>query len=173
MVGGDGVADPAAVRRGGGAVESVEQLAERDGRRHGCARTFVGAGVGDDQVVLGRADGVEQQLAVLAARVALADPGVAGQHIVAVVAALPGEDAVVETEQAHDAVRHRAHRHQGADGEGAGAEAGPGGPAGQAAREERADVGEAEQRGAALGGLRDVAELAAQLQLLPGGVVTS
>ena len=45
VVGGDGVADPAAARHGRGPVERVEQLAERDGRRDGCPGPLVGAGV--------------------------------------------------------------------------------------------------------------------------------
>jgi hypothetical protein len=67
---------------------------------------------------------VEQQLAVLAAHVALAEARVALQDVVAVDAAAAREDAVVEAEQRDDAVRHRAHRHHGADGQLAGAEVG-------------------------------------------------
>ena len=145
VVGGDDVAHPRAVGTRRRPVERVEQLAERHGRRHGRAGALVGAGVGDDEVVLGGADGVEEQLAVLAARVALADPRVAGEHVVAVAGALPREDAVVQAEQADDAVRHRAHRHEGADGQRAGAEAGPGRPAGEAARR----AGRARRRGRA------------------------
>src|SRR5438034_1014496 len=84
MVGGDRVPYPPAARNGGRAVEGVEQLAERYGRRDRGAGAVVGAGVDDDQVVLGGADRVEQQLAVLTAWVALADPRVAGEHVVAV-----------------------------------------------------------------------------------------
>ena len=62
---------------GRGAVEGVQQLAERDGRRDGRTGAAVGAGVGDDQVLPGGADRVEQQLPVLRAGVALADPRVA------------------------------------------------------------------------------------------------
>ena len=158
---------------GGGrrTVERVEQLAERHRRRHRRAGALVGSGVGDDQVVAGGADGVEQELAVLAARVALADPRVAGEHVVAVADALPREHAVVEAEQADDAVGDRAHRHERADGERAGAEARSCRPAGEGAVEQGANVGQAERCGAACCGFRDVAELRAQLRFLPGRVV--
>ena len=87
---------------------------------------LVGAAVGDHQLFAGGHDRVEQELAVLAAQVALAGERGAGEHVVAVDGRGAREHAVVETEQAHDAVRHRAHRHHGADGERAGAEVGPG-----------------------------------------------
>jgi hypothetical protein len=57
-------------------------------------------------VLAGRAQRVEQQLPVLAARVALAEVGVAGEDVVAVRDAAARERAVVEAQQAHDAVRH-------------------------------------------------------------------
>ncbi len=119
-------------------------------------------------MLFGRADGVEQQLAVFAARVALADPRVAGEHVVAVAGALPGEDAVVEAEQADDAVGDRAHGYEGADGQRAGAEACSGGTAGEDAVEQGVYVGEAEGRLAVGCRLCDVGELAVQLDLLPG-----
>ncbi len=101
------------------------------------AGALVGAGVHHDEVLGGRADRVEQQLAVLAARVALADERVAGEQVVAVGHARAGEHAVVEPEQADHAVRHRPHRHQRGDGEGAGAEVGPGRAAAQPVGEQR------------------------------------
>ena len=76
-----------------------------------CTGVLVGAGVGDDQRLAGREHRVEQQLAVLAARVALPGQRVAGEHVVAVADAGAREDAVVETDQADHPVRHRAHRH--------------------------------------------------------------
>ena len=60
--------------------------------------------------------------------------GSAGEHVVAVDEPGPREDAVVESEQADHPVGHRAHRHHRADGEGAGAEVGAGGPARRAGR---------------------------------------
>ena len=57
---------------------------------------LVGAGVGDDQRLPAAEHRVEQQLAVLAARVALAGQRVAGQHVVAVGDRAAREDAVVE-----------------------------------------------------------------------------
>ncbi len=129
-------------RLGRGQVEGVEQLAERDGRRPRLAGVLVGAGVGDDQRLGGRADGVEQELAVLRADVALAGDRVAGQHVVAVGEAEAREDAVVEPDQAHHPVRHRAHRHHRADGERAGAEVGPRRAAGQVAGQQGPHVGQ-------------------------------
>ncbi len=166
---GDGVghADRARV---GGRVEGVEQLAERYGGRARLAGVLVGAGVGDDQR-LGRGQHrVEQQLAVLAAGVALAGARVAGQHVVAVDRADPREDAVVEAEQADHAVRHRAHRHHRADGERAGAEVGAGRPAGEPVGEQGADVGQPQRRSPPRPPAASAhpAELALHLAGLPG-----
>ena len=60
------------------------------------ARPRIHPGVDDQQPVLGRHDRVEQQLPVLAARVAVADPRVGGGDVVAVQPSRPGEHAVVE-----------------------------------------------------------------------------
>ncbi len=116
-------------RRGG--VEGVEQFGQRYRGRARLTGVLVGAGVGDHQRLGRRADRVEQQLAVLGADVALTGHRFAGQHVVAVDHADPREDVVVEADQAHHPVRHRAHRHHGAHRQRAGAEVGPGGPAGQ------------------------------------------
>ena len=59
-------------RRGGRAVDGVEELAERYRGWALRAGLLVGAGVGDHEVLAGGQHRVEQQLAVLAARVALA-----------------------------------------------------------------------------------------------------
>ena len=125
-------------------VEGVEQLAERHGRWTGPAGRLVGARVGDDEVLGGGEHRVEQQLTVLAARVALAGERRAGQHVVAVDDGGAREDAVVEAEQAHHPMGHRAHRHHGADRERAAAEVGPRRPAGQPLRHQRAHVGQAQ-----------------------------
>ncbi len=135
-------AQACAAAAGRGGVEGVEQLAEGYGRRPRLTRRLVGAGVGDHEVLGRRDDRVEHQLAVLAARVALAGDGPAGEHVVTVDRPGAREDAVVEAEQAHHAVRHRPHRHQRRDGQRAGAEVGPGGPAGEALAHQRADVGQ-------------------------------
>ena len=117
------------------AVEGVEQLAQRHGGRAGGAGVLVGAGVGDDQRARWR-----RMIASSSSwrssdcGVALAGERVAGEHVVAVDRLGAGEDAVVEADEAHDPVGHRAHRHHRADGEGAGAEVGARGPAGRVAR---------------------------------------
>ena len=125
-----------------GVVEGVEQLAEGYGGRPQLAGRLVGAGVGDHQLLARRHDRVEHQLPVLAAQVALAGQRRAREHVVAVDRGGAREDAVVEPEQADDAVRHRAHRHHRADGQRAGAEVGPGGPTGEALGHQRAHVGQ-------------------------------
>ena len=148
-------------------VEGVEQLADRHRRRPVDAGALVGAGVDDDEVVGGGDDRVEQQLAVLGGGVALADAGVAGEDVVAVRARLAGEDLVVHAEQAHDAVRHRAHRHQRRDGERAGAEVGARRTPGEAVGENGADVVQRHVR-VVRGALEHGGELAARLRELPG-----
>ena len=120
--------------------------------------------------MLGRgADGVEEQLAVLAADVALPDARVAGQHVVAVVDAGPREGAVVEPEQADHPVRHRAHRHERGHGQRAGAEVRPRRAARAAAR--RAARARPRARGGrprrAAGVARGVGELRPRLAGLP------
>ena len=160
--------DVAAHPRLGGAVEGVEQLAEGYGGRAVLPAVRVGAGVGDDELVGRGTDRVEQQLAVLGADVTLTGDRGAGQHVVAVDRALPGEHPVVEPQQADHAVRDRAHRDHGADGEAAGPEVGPGGSAGEVVVEHRADVGESQRAGAPLPRVdRDPGELALHLTDLP------
>ena len=123
----------------------------------------------DDERVGGRHDRVEQELAVFAAGVALADERAAGQHVVAVDLARAREHPVVEPEQADDAVRHRAHRHERGDGERAGAEARAGGTAAQPLGEQAADIGEAQRHrgGVRARDVRGLGELGPRLNLLP------
>ena len=159
---------------GGGVVECVEQLAEGDGGRAVLAGGLVEAAVGDHESFAGGHDRVEQELAVLAAQVALAGERGAGEDVVAVDGRGAREHAVVETEQAHDAVRHRAHRHHGADGERAGAEVGPGRLARQPFGHQCADVGEPQLEGAAgaprvAGECRELALHLAGLPLVAAG----
>ena len=151
--------------RGGG--DGVEQLAERHGGRAPGAGPRVGARVEDDQVLGRGTHRVEQQLAVFAARVALADAGISGEHVVAVVHACSRERAVVEPEQADHPMRDRAHRHHRRDGETAGAEVGPPRSPAQPLGQQPAHVREAQRRGAH-GRVRDVGELGPGLARLPG-----
>ena len=134
------------LRCGGGPVDHVEQLAERHGRRAGRVRALVAAGVGDDEVIGRGEHGVEQQLAVLAAGIAVAHARSPLDDVVAVRRGPAGEHPVVEAEEADDAVRHRAHRHEGAHREVAGAEVRPGRPAPEAVGEQR--LGSRRGRGA-------------------------
>ena len=125
-----------------GGVERVEQLQQRNRRGPVMPGVLVGAGVGDDERLGGRADGVEQQLAVLGADVALTGQRFTGQGVVTVDGLKAGEHAVVESDQTHHPVRNGPHRHHGADGERPGAEVGAGGPAREVAGQHRADIGE-------------------------------
>ena len=127
---------------GGGHVEGVQQFVQRHRGRTGLPRVLIGSGVGDDQFLGGRADGVQQQLAILRTDVALAGHRVAGQYVVAVDDAEAREDAVVETDQADHPVRHGSHRHHRAHGQGSGAEVGPGRTSGQVLVEQCPDVGQ-------------------------------
>ena len=153
-------------------VEGVEQFGQRHRRRPLLAGVFVGAGVGDDELLGRGADRVEQQLPVLGTDVALAGHRVAGEHVVAVDDAQAREDAVVETDEADHPVRHRPHRHHRAHRQRAGAEVGPCRPAREMPVEERANVGQAHLRLRARARVgQHVAELALQLAGLPGVVV--
>jgi hypothetical protein len=71
----------------------VEQLADRHGRAAARVRALVVAGVGDDRAVAGRHQRVEQHLAVLGARVAVADVRVGEHQVVAVARRLARERA--------------------------------------------------------------------------------
>ena len=119
------------------AVEHVEQLAERDGRRSLGPGALVVSAVEEHQVLLGRKDRVEEELAVLAARIALAHSRAPSQNVVAVEVGVPRERLVVEAEQEHHPVRHRPHRHHRAHGQVPGAEVGPGGSAGEELGQQR------------------------------------
>jgi hypothetical protein len=123
--------DAAPDRFGRGPIQCIEQLLHRDRGRPVLTGVLVGTGVGDDQGVGGRADGVEQQLPVLGADVALAGQRMTGQHVVAVGDVGAWEDAVVEPDQTHHPMRHRAHGDHGAHRQGAGPEVGAGRPPGQ------------------------------------------
>ena len=130
----------------GGQVEGVEEFGQRHRGRSLLTGVFVGAGVGDDELLGRGADRVEQQLPVLGTDVAFAGHRIAGQHVVAVDDAEPREDAVVETDEADHPVRHRAHRHHRAHRQRAGAEVGPRRTSGEVTVQERADVGQPHQR---------------------------
>ena len=164
---GDGLGHRPVVR-GRRRVEGVEHLSQGYGGRSRLSGELVRAGVGDHQRLGRGEDRVEQQLPVLAPSVALAGQRIAGEYVVAVDRALAREHPVVEAEQAHHAVGHRAHRHHRADGQRAGAEVGPRRSTGQSVGQQRphvrqpqVDVAESGRRAA------DAAELALHLARLP------
>ena len=163
--------DPVPDRCGGGGVQGVQHLRQWHRRRSGLTGVLVGPGVRDHQGVGRRADRVEQQLTVLRTDVALPGLRVAGQGVVPVEAAGPGEDGVIESDQADHPVRHRPHRDHRADGQCPGAEVGPGGTPGQVAVQQLADVGQPQfGPGAAPGPGQHIVEFAVQLADLPGVV---
>ena len=168
VVHGDPVAHRAALGDGGG-IEGVEQLCQRNRRRALLTRMLVGAGVGDHQGLGGRADGVQQQLAVLGADVALAGHRLPSQRVIAVRSSGAREDGVVEADQADHPMRYRPHRHHGAHGQRPGAEVGPGGTAGQVPAEQ---LGHVRQPQLGLipwpGGGHHIVEFPLQLAELPG-----
>ncbi len=148
-------------------VHGVEQLRDGHRGRPGRAGALVEARVQDDEVLGRGRDRVEEELPVLGTRVALTDERVGPEDVVAVVAAAPGEGAVVHPEQAHHPVGDGAHGLERADRQGAGAEPRPGGTPAQTASEQRPDVREPQRRRVALRRLADLAEHRARLDELP------
>ena len=146
-----GPASPSPVRTV--ASIDVEQLVDRHRRRQHLVGAGVAAGVGDDERVAGGEDGVEEELAVLGSAVVVAEVAGAQQEVVAVGGAAAGEGAVVEADEAHHPVGHRAHRDERAHGEVAGAERGPRRLAPEPVGEEVADLGQAQRLAAAGAGL--------------------
>ena len=127
---------------GGGRVEGVEQFEQGHRGRSVRAGVLVGAGVGDHQGLGGGQDRVEQELAVLGPDVALTGHRQASQRVVAVDQIQPRKDPVVEPDEAHHLVRHRAHRHHRAHGQRSGAEVRPGGAACEMPSQKGAHVGQ-------------------------------
>ena len=136
------------VLRSHGGVDDVEQLVQGHGGGPGEVGALVPGRVGDDEVVGGGQEGVEEELAVLGAGVVVADVRVGGDEVVAVALEVAGEDAVVEAEQADHPVGDRPHRDERADRQVAGAEVRPRRAASQAVGEKSAHVGRAQLDGA-------------------------
>jgi len=81
-----------------GAVDDVEELAERHARRAHSVRPFVSAAERDDEVVGRSKQRVEQELAIFTPEIAVTDARHPFDDVVAVGRGPSGEDAVVETE---------------------------------------------------------------------------
>ena len=92
--------------------ESVEQLAHGYRRRLGAVRAQIAARVGDHQVIGGRHDGIQEQLAVLGGGIALAHSRQPGGDVISVRVGMAWEHAVVQPEQADHPVRHCPHGSQ-------------------------------------------------------------
>lgn len=145
-----------------------KQLLHRDRGRPVLTGVFVGAGVGDDQGVGGGADGIEQQLPVLRTDVAFTRERTTRQDVVAVGDVGARKDAVVEADQAHHAMRHRAHGDHGAHRQRAGAEVGAGGTAGQLPLQQGPHVGQPQCRAGPRARVRQhFRQFAVELRLLP------
>ncbi len=105
---------------------------------------------------------------VLRTDVALTGHRIAGQHVVAVDHSEPGEDSVVEADQADHPVWYRPHRHHRAHRQRAGAEVRARGPAGEVTVQQRLDVGQPHQSVGVRTGFREhVVELTLDLAGLP------
>jgi hypothetical protein len=105
------------VARANRAVDDVEQFADGNSRGASEVAALVAAGIGDDEAIGRSQECVEEELAILGASIAVAEVGIGGDEVVAVSFDVAREDAVVETEETHDSVRHRAHWDEGANGE--------------------------------------------------------
>ena len=158
--------DPRPARRHS---ERVEEFAEGDRRRARGTGVLVGARVGDDEGLLSRHHGVEEELAILAARIALAGDRRPCKGVVAVGSARAREDAVIEPDETDDAVRDRAHRHHRADRQGAGAEVRARGPPAQVLAQQRVQIRQPKPRRPAPSRSRrvDASELGRELGELP------
>ena len=112
---------------------------------------------------------VQQQLAIFASYVVVADPLLIADDVVTIRFRSPGEDAVVDSEQADHSMRHRTHRQHGADGQGAGAEVCPAGPPAERVGQQRRDLGQAQGRIACvIRGEGEITELVVRVAELPG-----
>ncbi len=120
----------------------VAHFTERNRRRPRRTGDRIGTGVEQQHLLSRRHDRIEQQLPIFTSRVAFADTGVLGEHVVAVDVGAAGKDVVVEAEENHHPMRHRAHRHHGADRELTGAEVRPCGAARQLSGEHRPHIGQ-------------------------------
>ena len=92
------------------AVDDIEQLTNWDGRGSLGVGALVTAGVGDDEVLGGRQERIEQELTVFDARVAVADVRVAADDVVTISPCVAGKHPVVKAEKADDPMRHGPHR---------------------------------------------------------------
>ncbi len=126
------------------ALDDVEQLADRHGRWAAHVGSLVIARVGDDQPLGRRQQRVEQHLAILRARVTISHDRLGEHQIIAVAPRAPRVLTIVEPEDAHHPVGHRAHRDERAHREVAGAEVGAGRTAAKPVGEQNAHIGQLE-----------------------------
>jgi len=152
--------------------DHVEELANRHGGRAFEVRALVSTRVRDHQVIGCGEEGVEEELPVLGAGVSVADMGIGEDQVIAPSFTHPGERPVVETKQAHYAVRNRPHGDERADGQVPGPEVGSSRTSLEAVGKERANIAGVEHDrgdGVIHGGLvRQVVEQSLKLRPLPG-----
>jgi hypothetical protein len=108
-------------------VDHVEEFPDGDSRWPRQVRPLVMSGVRDDQALARSEKRVEEQLAVFAADVAVADSRILEREVVTVTLDMPGKAAVVQSEKTDNLVRDGAHRDESAHREVAGSEIGAGG----------------------------------------------
>lgn len=135
-------------------------------RRAPAAVALVEAGVDRHESFVGRHHGVQQELAILAAHVALTDSGTAGQDVVTVDHGRARVDAVVDAEHDHGLVGHRPHRHHRAHRDRAGTEVRSGGAGAPPLLQQDPNVVNSQRRSVA-GTLTDRGKVAVQLGELP------
>ena len=155
-----------------GAIDHIQQLAERDGGRANGVGALVAAAVRDQQVVGRGQQGIEQELPVLVAGIAVADSRGSLDDVVPVRGRATRERAVVEAEETDDPVGHRAHRHESAHRQVPRAEVRPGRPPPQTVGEDGSDLGQRDRHrdvcGQTSGLGDDIPQEPIELEPLPG-----
>ena len=125
-------------------VDDVEQFAELNGEAHLAVGRDVAAVTRHDKRLLGRQQGVEQEVPALGMPVTLADARPDGQQVVAV-DGWATQAALVEAEQAHDLGGDVAYRGTSGERHGARAQAQPPAAVGDDAVDDREHVVERQQ----------------------------
>ena len=123
-------------------TEYVEKATEGDRRWSDDTGDRIGTGIQQNQMFARRHHGIEKQLPVFTAQIALPHNGITGQDVVAVDSTGSREHLVVESDQHDHAMRYRTHRNHRAHRQFAGSEVGTRRSAREAAREHRANIGQ-------------------------------
>ena len=150
------------------AVQGIKQLTDRNRRWNVRARPGIGAREDHDQPLAGRHDRVQQQLAIFASYVVVADPFVVADDVVAIGFGSSRKHAIVNPEQTDDPMRYRSHRQHGADGQGAGTKVRSTGPSAKRVAQQLRDLGKVQHDVIGLFGAQTkITELAVCVTELP------